>query len=518
LAMKQLFTLLLLVTTLSAFGQSRDIEFRFIINGRPTNTLVGISICEGETWTFVDSSRVRGAGSIVRRILPFSNSDPRGCKEIIEQTAQSITVRFNCPSFKVEDCWGRYPEECPYPWGESYQYVAFDDNGYTEGLTITDAVKVYPKLQVKRIGNRLGNNIDLQVSGGMGPYTFLWNDGATTEDRHNLPDGNYCVTVTDQLGCTAVDTCYRAVRSINAPTAYFVALDRVPTVDNGNTWIQITVCYGDSLTFEDQSIGYIVGRKWEFELDSTGRNKLVITGNKTRVTIKYDKLGVYKAKLTVYDTIGQEHTYITRTGRTDIVVVPRSRISEIIRECVDGKNRFRIVMPPEFGYQYSWDNGRQGNAGGWNRSNERIAPTDTGNIPPGRYCVTIQQISGFCTIDTCIDFQLVCDPFETIGTPLTKNPQPRKCTEAKLTLPHRTTSTTAQINWQAMQGVSHYQVSWRKFGSNQWQNVRLNNPNAADYLITNLQPFTTYQFRVQPWCIGAWQYAGGGIGTFTTQP
>lgn len=45
--------------------------------------------------------------------------------------------------------------------------------------------------------------INLTVSGGTAPYTYLWQDGATTEDRTALKAALYKVIVTDAVGCTA---------------------------------------------------------------------------------------------------------------------------------------------------------------------------------------------------------------------------------------------------------------------------------------------------------------------------
>jgi hypothetical protein len=47
-------------------------------------------------------------------------------------------------------------------------------------------------------------SIDLTPTGGSPSYTFLWSDGAVTEDRTGLIAGTYTVTVTDTAGCTFV--------------------------------------------------------------------------------------------------------------------------------------------------------------------------------------------------------------------------------------------------------------------------------------------------------------------------
>jgi hypothetical protein len=52
-------------------------------------------------------------------------------------------------------------------------------------------------------GSINGNAIDITVSGGTPGYTFLWSNGANTEDLSNLSSGTYSVFVTDANGCTS---------------------------------------------------------------------------------------------------------------------------------------------------------------------------------------------------------------------------------------------------------------------------------------------------------------------------
>ena len=46
--------------------------------------------------------------------------------------------------------------------------------------------------------------VDLSVSGGVPPYTYLWTNGSITQDPADLPAGTQSVTVTDQNGCEVV--------------------------------------------------------------------------------------------------------------------------------------------------------------------------------------------------------------------------------------------------------------------------------------------------------------------------
>ncbi|MBX9853122.1 MAG: hypothetical protein K2X86_15370, partial [Cytophagaceae bacterium] len=46
-------------------------------------------------------------------------------------------------------------------------------------------------------------NVNINISGGTGPYNFIWNNGSSTEDLSNVPAGSYSVNVTDANGCPA---------------------------------------------------------------------------------------------------------------------------------------------------------------------------------------------------------------------------------------------------------------------------------------------------------------------------
>ncbi|MEL7117785.1 MAG: T9SS type A sorting domain-containing protein [Bacteroidota bacterium] len=56
-------------------------------------------------------------------------------------------------------------------------------------------------------------SVDLTVSTGVGPYTYNWSNGATTEDLSNVDIGFYSYTVTDANNCTAEGNVYVGLAS-----------------------------------------------------------------------------------------------------------------------------------------------------------------------------------------------------------------------------------------------------------------------------------------------------------------
>ncbi len=84
----------------------------------------------------------------------------------------------------------------------NYGYTVTDSNGCesTGSVTITEPTALNGSLTVSY--SNCSGHIDLQLSGGVAPYTYSWSNGATTEDLSNLPDGVYTVVVVDNNGCS----------------------------------------------------------------------------------------------------------------------------------------------------------------------------------------------------------------------------------------------------------------------------------------------------------------------------
>ncbi|HNL84367.1 MAG TPA: SBBP repeat-containing protein, partial [Chitinophagales bacterium] len=76
--------------------------------------------------------------------------------------------------------------------------------------------------------------INLTVTNGTVPYSYLWNDGVITKDRSGLSAGTYSVTVTDAHGCSAVKS-FDVVNSSTKPEIVATAVP--PILCNGQSSI-----------------------------------------------------------------------------------------------------------------------------------------------------------------------------------------------------------------------------------------------------------------------------------------
>jgi len=119
----------------------------------------------------------------------------------------------------------------------TYDVTVTDANGCTAtaSATITENPELVVSLNASTDVSCNGGNdgeLDIDVAGGVAPYTYLWSNGATTQDVTGLAAGTYGVTVTDDLGCTATGSF-----TIGEPTLLVATIDGQVNVacNGGNT-------------------------------------------------------------------------------------------------------------------------------------------------------------------------------------------------------------------------------------------------------------------------------------------
>ena len=88
---------------------------------------------------------------------------------------------------------------------------------------------------VKCYGTNTGA-IDLEVNGGSTNYTYVWNNGETSQDISSIATGTYNVTVTDENGCVLTETF-----NITSPSALVSSVNHVNGAFNQTTSIDVTV-------------------------------------------------------------------------------------------------------------------------------------------------------------------------------------------------------------------------------------------------------------------------------------
>ena len=78
-----------------------------------------------------------------------------------------------------------------------------------KGCHISDSIRIYeaPPIIISgqanntRCYNTNTGSVNISISGGVSPYSYLWSTGATTGNLVSVVSGTYSVTVTDSAGC-----------------------------------------------------------------------------------------------------------------------------------------------------------------------------------------------------------------------------------------------------------------------------------------------------------------------------
>ncbi len=247
-------------------------------------------------------------------------------------------------------------------------------------------------------------SVDLTVSGGSTPYTYLWQNGATTQDLVNVAAGTYCVTVTDSHGCTAT-TC-ATVGTANGPNLTTTTTN-VSCFGGNNGSINLTVSGGTT------PYTYI----WQNGATAQDLNNLVAGTYCVTVT---DASG---CTATTCATITQPATAVTVTG--------------VITNATCNQATGAIDITATGGtapYTYGWNTG--------------ATTQDLNNLNAGNYCVTVTDAQG-CTATSCFTvLQGNCCAATAIGNPTTS------CGAANGSMTVSVTNGTPAYSWVLSNGAA----------------------------------------------------------------
>ncbi|HFA48003.1 MAG TPA: hypothetical protein ENJ95_03180 [Bacteroidetes bacterium] len=249
----------------------------------------------------------------------------------------------------------------------TYEVVVTDDRGCIGTGTAQIDAAVPLDLSTSGVDATCGDSSDgtatAQVTGGVAPYTYLWDDPAaqTTATAANLPQGTYSVTVTDANNCSAT-----ASQSVGAPD---LAVLNISTTD--------VLCFGAN---DGTATVAVVGQ--DISGFSVIWDNVPPSANPTATGLAP---GVYN--VTVTDPIGCSVTGSTSISEPTALDLSLSSTPASCFDSSDGTAIVNVTGGTEFGnggYLYEWD------APG----NPAVQMLD--DVGAGTYTVTVTDANG-CT-------------------------------------------------------------------------------------------------------------------------
>lgn len=116
--------------------------------------------------------------------------------------------------------------------GGTYSVAVIDSRGCpaAASFTVIEPDVLTSSISVTNVSCNGGSDgaLDLTVTGGTIPYSYLWSNGSTMQDISGLSIGHYFVTITDANGCSIIDN-----ETISEPASLSVTTEVTDVTCNG---------------------------------------------------------------------------------------------------------------------------------------------------------------------------------------------------------------------------------------------------------------------------------------------
>ncbi|AFC25404.1 gliding motility-associated C-terminal domain-containing protein [Saprospira grandis] len=232
--------------------------------------------------------------------------------------------------------------------------------------------------------------IDVSVTGGVAPITYLWSNTATTEDLSVLAAGTYALTVTDGNGCT--DTLSAVLQDPTLLTASSSSQDESCALNDGQIDLSpqggtapYTFLWSDGSTTEDLS-GL-----------SAGSYTVTINDANACQTTATAQLAAARPP-TLNPSLGYSNQQDTAMDLG--LTIPATT----------GAN--------EAGVSYSWT---YSPAGGLNLSSDTLSDIELSGLSVGNYTITVSATANNCTLSETLTLEITELPEPAVPSAFTPN-------------------------------------------------------------------------------------------------